>query len=349
MSAQLAKEKIFFTQHLYLMLKGGFLISEALETLKKEIKSKTFKIAIEDVLKGILAGQKLSASMNLHPRVFDDFYCNIIKIGEDSGSLEANLKYLSSQLTAEYETKKKIAGAMMYPAIVITLSLLISFAVVIFIMPQLLNIFSVLNVELPLSTKLLLSLVAFTQKNWLFIILGIIFIIFLLKFLRKILVFRIFFDRIIISFPVSGAMIKNITLARFSQSFYTLLKSGVPILESMELVISTIPNEIFKNNLRKVELEIERGGKLSQGFGAFPKTFPVIFSQMVSVGEKSGSLEDSFKYLAKFYQKEVNSSLKNIATVVEPVLLIFVGLFVTFISLAIITPIYQFSGSFQLR
>ncbi len=349
MFSNLTKEKIFFTQHLYLMLKGGFLISEALETLKKEVKSKTFKRAIEDILKRILEGESLSKSLANHPKIFNQFYQNIIRIGEESGSLENNLRYLASQIRSDYETKNKIKGAMLYPLIVVILALVIAFVVTIFILPKLLNIFSILEIKLPLMTIILIKSVSFLQKNWIFLILGIIFIVLLFKILRKLNSFRYYSDKFIISLPVIGEITKNLTLSRLSQSFYTLLKSGLPILESLDLIPQTIPNEFFKRNLMLVKLEVEKGGKISQGLNNFPQTFPVIFSQMVSVGEKSGALEDSFRYLSEFYQEEVDTSLKNLSGILEPVLLIFVGIFVAFIALAIITPIYQFSGALKMR
>lgn len=349
MFSNLAKERIFFTQHLYLMLKGGFLISDALEILKKEIKSQKFKLAIDDILSRILGGQSLSDSLSKHPKIFDKFYQNIIRIGEESGSLESNLKYLASQLNSDYETKKKVKGAMFYPLMVITLALIIAFSVTIFILPKLLGVFAQLQMKLPLSTKILISSVSFVESNWIFIIIGIIIFIVLLKILRRFMFFKYLFDKLAISLPITGTITKNIILARFAQNFHTLLKSGIPILKALEILSETLSNEAFKRNLDSIKLEVERGGRISKGFAKFPKTFPLIFSQMVSVGENSGALEDSYSYLNKFYQKEVNSSLKTLSSTLEPVLLIFVGIFVVFIALAIIVPIYQFSGDLKLR
>jgi len=349
MFSNIAKEKIFLTQHLFLMLKGGFLISEALETLKEEVKSKSLKRALEDISKRILAGESLNKSLARHPKIFDQFYQNIVKIGEESGSLENNLNYLTSQIRSEYETKKRIKGAMIYPLIVIILALIIALVVTIFILPKIINIFTIMEIKLPLVTMILIKSVSFLQKNWIFIIAGIMLIIFLFKILRKLRIFRYYSDKLIISLPIVGVILKNLTLSRLSHSLYTLLKSGLPILESLELISQALPNEVFKKNLVAVKLEVERGGKISQGLKNFPETFPLIFSQMISVGEKSGALEDSCLYLSKFYQREVDSSLGSLSTVLEPILLILVGIFVAFIALAIITPIYRFSGALKLR
>lgn len=331
------------------MLKGGFLVSESLETLKEEVKSKAFKKALEDILKRVLGGESLNQGLARHPKIFDSFYQNIIKLGEESGSLENNLKYLSSQIRSDYETKSKIKGAMLYPLIVIILALIISLVVTIFILPKIINIFTILEVQLPLVTVILIKSVSFLQKNWFFIIAGIIFLILIFKILKKFKIFRYYSDKLVLSLPIIGSIIKNLTLSRFSQSFYTLLKSGLPIIEGLELCSQAVPNEVFKRNLILVKLEVERGGRISQGFKNFSETFPLIFSQMISVGEKSGTLEDSCHYLAKFYQEEVDSSVKNLSTILEPMLLILVGVFVAFIALAIITPIYRFTGALKFR
>lgn len=343
------KEKIFFTQHLYLMLKGGFLLSEALETLKEEVRSRTFKRALEDILKRILGGESFNKSLAKHPKIFDQFYQNIIRIGEESGNLENNLNYLTSQLRSDYEIKNKVKGAMVYPSIVVVLGLFLAFFVSIFILPKIINIFSVLEIKLPLMTIILIGSVSFLRKNWIFIIMGIIFIILIFRILRKFKTFRYYSDNFILSLPIVGSIVKNLTLSRFSQGLYTVLKSGIPILESLELCGQTLQNEVFKKNLISVKLEVERGGKISQGLKNFPKTFPLIFCQMISVGEKSGALEESYHYLSKFYQNEVDSSLKTLSTILEPLLLILVGLFVGFIALAIITPIYRFTGGLKFR
>src|SRR3989344_307700 len=187
MAVNLTKEKIFFTRHLYIMIKGGFLVSEAIELLKGEVKSKKFKLALDDIVKRLLEGESLNKSISRHPNVFGRFYQNIIRIGEESGSLENNLKYLANQLSADYEIKKKITGAMLYPLIVIVLALIIAFVVTIFILPKILNIFSVLDVKLPMATIILISGSTFFQKNWIFVIAGIFLVILIYKILRRFL------------------------------------------------------------------------------------------------------------------------------------------------------------------
>lgn len=344
-----SKEKIFLSQHLFLMIKAGMPISEALETLIEETKSRGFRKALQDILKQVLAGESLSKSFSRYPKIFDRFWQSIIKVGEESGNLEGNLKYLASQLRYEYETKRKVGGVLIYPAIIILMAFSISFFVTFFILPKLTSLLQILEIELPLPTRILIYSTSFLQKNWIFLIIGILSLIFIYKILSRLVFFKFYFDKISLWLPFFGQIQKNLALARFSQSFYTLLKSGVPILESLEICSQYLPNEVFKKALILVKGDVERGEKINQGFKKMPKIFPLIFSQMIAVGERTGTLEESCLYLAKFYQEEVESDIKNFSTLLEPLLLIFVGIFVGFIALAIITPIYQFTGSFKFR
>jgi len=349
MFSNLAKEKIFFTQHLYLMIKGGLPITEALETLKEETKSKTFKKTLEDIIKRIQEGETLNQSLARHPKIFDQFFQGIIKIGEKSGTLEENLQYLNSKLRSDYEIRRKTKGALLYPLIVISLAVIMGFFISLFVLPKAMEVFQMFKFELPLSTRILIASTSFLKKNWLWVVIFIIFLIFLPQILKRFRFFRYFFDKISLSFPVFGPVFKNINLVQFSQSFYTLLKSGIPIVETFDICIQNLPNEVLKKSLVLVKAEVEKGGKISQGLKNSSKIFPPIFSQMVLVGEKSGSLENSFLYLSQFYQEEVDSALKNISIVLEPLLLILVGLFVGFVALAIITPVFKFTGSIRYR
>lgn len=349
MFESLAKEKIFFTQHLFLMLKGGMPISEALEVLKAETKSKYFKKALNDILKRVLAGESLHKSFANYPKIFDRFYQSIIKTGEESGTLERNLEYLALQLRSEYEIKRKISGALIYPAIVILLALVISLFVILYVLPKVTNLFQILAIELPLATRILIKTATFLQQQWLFLIGLIIFLTIFFRMIFRIKSLKFYFDKISLSLPIVGPIQKDLNLSRFAQNFSTLLQSGMPILECLEICLENLPNEFFKRNLLLVKSEVERGGKISQGLKKIPKIFPLTFSQMIAVGETSGSLEESYLYLSKFYQEEVDSALKNLSNLLEPILLIFVGIFVAFVALAIITPIYRFTGAMKIR
>ena len=342
------KEKIFFTEHLSLMIKGGIPLSEAIETLKEESRSSTFKKALTGILSQTLEGQKLSESFKLYPKIFDKFFCNVVKVGEESGTLEDSLKYLAQHQRSDYEIKKKVKGALIYPMIIIIVALIVALGITFFVLPRILNIFEVWEIKPPLMTRILIKTANSLRENFPLFLASIIFVFLIIKLLQKIKFFKFLSDQIKLSLPFVGEIIKNLNLTRFSRTFYTLLKSGVPLLEAIEISIETSPNEVFKKSLRQVKQRVEQGEKISQGLKE-TKVFPLVFSQMVLIGEKSGTLEESFLYLANFYEREVDYTLKNLAGILEPILLVLVGLFVAFVAIAIIIPIYRFVGALSFH
>lgn len=335
---------MFFVEHLSLMIKGGIPIAEALEILRKETKSWIFRRALKDVLERVLEGESLHMGLGRHPKVFDRFFRSIVRGGEEGGTLEENLKYLSSSLRAEYSLRKKIIGALIYPIIIVLIALVIVLIITFFILPRLIKLFLALKVQLPLSTKILLATGGFLQKYWILVLIVIFLYFLIMKVLKSLKFTRFYIDKRNLLFPIFGEIEKNRNLTEFSQVLSALLKSGVPILESLDICIDTLENEVYKKKLTLIRSEVERGGKISQGLKKFPEIFPLIFSQMVLVGEKTGTLEESFNYLAEFYEREVDSAVKNLSAALEPALLVLVGFFVAFVALAIITPIYQITS-----
>lgn len=343
----LEEEKMLFAQHLSLMIKGGVSLTEAIAILKGEVKSGSFKKAVEDVLKRVSAGEKFAKAMSFHPRIFDKFYQNIVRVGEESGSLEENLKYLAQKLQKDVEMAKKVSAALIYPGIIISLALIIIFVVAFFVLPKITGLFQALQIPLPFATRLLISSISLFKNYWILGAAVIILIIFLAKILAKIKAVKFFLDRVSLALPVFGRIFENFNLAYFSRNFYALLKSGIPLMDALSILSETAPNQVYAKNLLKIKMRVERGEKISQGLKLFPKDFPPIFSEMVLVGERSGTLEESFSYLSDYHEKETDQILKNLSSLIEPVLMILIGIFVGFVAIAIITPVYQFTG--QLR
>jgi type IV pilus assembly protein PilC len=241
--------------------------------------------------------------------------------------------------------KKKARGALIYPIIIIIFALVVALGITFFVLPKILNIFQVLEIKLPLATRILIKSASFLKQDLLLLVAAIFLLVFIFKFLQKIKFFKYQTDKLTLSSPFFGQIVKNLNLARFCRTFFTLLKSGVPILEALDISIDTSPNEVFKRSLKKAKKRVEQGQKISQGLKESSKIFPAIFSEMVLVGEKSGTLEETFLYLASFYEREADYTLKNLTQILEPILLILVGFFVAFVALAIIIPIYRFVGA----
>lgn len=340
---------MLFAQHLSLMIRGGVPLTEALFTLKKEVKSKKFQKTLDNILKKVSAGEKLARAMSFHSKIFDSFYQDIIRVGEESGTLEGNLKYLAQKLQKDIEMKKKIKAALVYPAIVIFLALAIIIIVAFFVLPKITDLFQALQLSLPLTTRILISSISFFNKYWIYAIIFTASLVFLLRILTRLPAVRFFLDKMFLSLPFFGKIFENLNLAFFARNFYTLLKSGIPLLDSLSILSQVAPNQVYANDLLKIRQRVERGEKISQGLNLFPKDFPPVFSEMVLVGEKSGTLEESFSYLSDYHEKESDQMLKNFSSLVEPILMILIGIFVGFVAIAIITPIYQFSGQLRFR
>ncbi len=343
------KEKIFFTEHLSLMVKGGIPLAEALETLKEETKSQAFKKILSNILERILEGETLNKSLARHPKVFSNFFQNVVKIGEESGTLEENLKYLSSYLQGQYSLRRKVLGALSYPILIVIIGLVVVLVITLFIFPKLLDLFQALDIPLPFATQLLLVLGKFFYQYWILIIIGIAIYFLIIRALQTIKIIRFYLHQRNLLMPIFGQIEKNRHLVEFSRILHTLLKSGIPILESLDICIEVLQNEVYKRHLLSVRSGVEQGETISTGLKKFPRTFPLIFSQMVLVGERTGALEEIFLYLTEFYEREIDSTVQNLSRLMEPALLLLVGFFVVFVTLAIITPIYQFSSALRIR
>lgn len=343
------KEKMLFAEHLALMLKGGLPLSEALETIRNDTADKGLKKAISGVLKRVMEGESFSKALARHPRFFDRFSQSLVKIGEESGTLEENLRYLSLKLRKDDEMAKKVRGALVYPALIVGVACGMMVAMSVFVLPKIINLFVLLQVDLPLTTRIMIFLVVFTRKYWYFVLAGIFVLSQLVQLLRRAEAVRFFFDQIALSFPIVGEIVKSFNLSFFSRTFYVLLKSGVPLMTALDIIAETMPSRVYGQKVIKVKEKIETGERIGASLREYPRFFPGILSGMIASGEKAGTIEDSFLYLADYYEREMDAVLRNFSTLLEPLLLIFIGIFVGLVAMAIISPIYKLVGQMRVR
>ncbi len=337
-------DKALFTKHLAVMLGAGLTINEALDVTADEAVGK-FKIVLEDMKEQVIAGKSLADTMQAHAKVFSELYISIVRVGEKSGTLVESLNQLAVQLEKEHQLRNTITQAMLYPIIVLIAIILVGGGISIFVLPKLQSMFDVFQGELPLATKILLWIVDVLINYGIYIFFGsIILIIFLIWFLRLKSI-KPYWHALLLKIPIIKPIIKNINLARFNRGLGTLLKSGLPITESLHIVANTMDNEVYKKSINEVLAGIKEGNSMNSLMRPMDKVFPKITSRMIDVGEKSGKLEEVLIFLAKFYESEVDKSSKNLSTTLEPVLLIIIGLIVGFVVIAIITPIYQLTST----
>ena len=345
-------EKVLFAKHLETMLKSGVNLNEALEVIVDQTSSKKFKRITKEVLEKIKTGQTLANTLARFPKVFDPLVVNIIRVGEESGTLEENLKYLAGELEGRLELRRKVKAAAFYPAIILFATFGLGVVLAYFVLPKITKLFTTLDIELPLSTKILLNVAAVMDKHGLIIILGIIGGLILLRILTVVKFIKPIWHAFLIKMPIIGGIIINYNLALINRTMGILLKTGLTIDHSVNISIDTTANMVYKKKLKYSLPQIQKGKRFSDILTSFKQSrrkplFPLIMTKMIAVGERSGRLEESFNYLAEYFEKEVDNTTKNLTTILEPILLVFVGLIVGFIAISVISPIYQVTGKFR--
>lgn len=339
-------EKVLFTRHLAIMVKTGIPITEALETLMEQTKSGLFKRVIRTMLADVQNGKPLGTAMQKHPYIFSPLEVSLVEIGEEAGVLEDNLHFLTTQLEKDLSLKKKIQGALIYPAIVFSLTFFMSMGIAIFILPRVIDLFAGLDVKLPVTTRILLFVANLLKNHGFLISIGGIVLVVLTVLALRLRQVKPFAHQVLLHMPIVGTFIRNAQLAQLSRSLGTLIKSGVPINRSIDITARTLTNVIYQKSLYIAAKSISAGNSLTESLRPFsPRLYQVITIKMIQVGEKSGRLDETLLYLADYYEEEVENMSKNLSTLLEPALLIFLGVVVGFVALAILGPIYSLTGS----
>ncbi len=337
-------QKALFAKNMATMLKAGLSLPEALSISQDSAKGKLKKI-LAKVFHSVKAGNSLSASLSRYPRVFSGFFINTIHVGETSGTLVENLENIAEQLTKEKILIDKIKGAMLYPIVILVATFILGLVLSFLVLPQITPLFEGLKIELPLSTQFLIWFSHLIEDYGFYLFGGIIFsILFIIWFLKRKFM-RPINHYVLLKIPVVRGVIRNVILARFSITLAMLLKSGVNIDEALEITRDSIGHYQYQEALTKISQAVRKGSKLSENLNKFEHLFPIMLIRMVRVGEESGKFEENLFYLADFYEAEVDEVTKSLPTIIEPILLIFIGTIVLFLFLSIITPIYEITGN----
>lgn len=339
-------EKITFCRHLSVMISSGLSLSEGVEVLRGETKHALMKRILNDIIYGLEQGLQLSTIFERYPEVFESYFLTLTHAGEVSGNLGAVFKYLEQELRSEYQLNSKVKGALMYPAIVFLAMIGIGILMVFFVLPQLAKVFLNLNLPLPLYTKIIFqtSLVISKQAGLVVGVaitsLGLFIIGIRQKAVQQILI------RLIQPLPFILHLVQKIDLARFSRIFSTLIKSAVPITEALEISLSSLTWYRYRQLSEVLPDEIRRGKSFATAIKE-RKIFPSLMVQMVTAGEKTATLDAALSDLAGFYEQEVEEELHNLTQILEPMLMLLVGVAVGGMILSIIAPIYSIVGNFQ--
>jgi len=339
------KDLVVFSRELATLVEGKVSIVEALKSLARQTSNPNFKDIIAILAQEIEGGSSLSKSMNKYPKVFSNFYINLIRSAEVSGTLEKTLVYLADYEESRHDTVSKIKGAMMYPLVLLIFMGAIGIFAMVAIVPQITSMLLEANVELPMMTKLLIGLSHFMQKFWYLVIVLIIGVIFgFIKWIHSSRGNKIW-GKIILKIPIVSGVLKNFYLNRIADNLKTLLKGGISILKALDVVSGVIGNSVYRDIILETREEVRGGRSMSSVFEVY-REFPPMFTEMVKVGEKSGNIDTMLEKLASFYKKEVDAVIDNVSKLIEPFLIIILALGVAFLVSAIIIPIYKMSEAF---
>ncbi len=337
-------EKMMFTRQLSTMINAGLPLTQSLHILERQTSNTKMREVITEITKEVEGGLSLSGALEKHPKVFPKIYISMVKSGEVGGMMDKVLERLADQLEKDHDLFSKIRSALTYPAVII----LAMFAAVTYlissVIPKIAEMFEELDAPLPASTQLLLFVSKLFSDYILYtLILGAVSIysfIFILKRNKK---FRFAVHMTLLHIPVFGKMSRRTNIARFTRTFGTLLASGISVLDTLNVIDDSISNLVYKKDIEKMAQDVKNGANISASLKK-AKNFPPIVSEMVAVGEETGTLDSILIKVSKFYDKEIDNMINNLTSLLEPLILIFIGFGVGFIVVSIITPIYQLTN-----
>ncbi len=339
-------DKMMFCRNLSVMVESGFAISRALNVLAKQTKNKKFKNIILEIKNDLMKGKTFSDALSKHPKIFSELFCNMVRAGEKMGKLESVLKILTLQLEKEYKLISALKGAMIYPAFIVGLMIIIGILSIILIIPKFSELFAEMGAELPITTRILMGTGNFLNQHWLAGLLIFLILLVLIIKLRQTKDGKRIIDSISLKLPIIGPIILKLNNGRTARILGSLIESGVPIIKSLEITSNTLGNVHFKNSLIFASKEISKGKTLFETLSFRKKIYSTLLIQMIAVGEETGNLSSILNKLADFYEDEVAEATKNLSSIIEPLLIVIVGLAVGFFAVSIIQPLYGIMGAF---
>lgn len=342
-------DKIFFLDHLRTMFHAGLSLTESLHVLSNESENLKLKKIIGEIKDNVEKGKQLSEVLDNYPKVFPPIYVRMIASGEMSGKLEESLDQIVNQMKKNNALSSSIRGAMIYPAVIIFAISVVAILMVTVVLPKLMTLFDEMGTVLPLPTRILIFVTNFMSNpvNLILIVFVSFLTIFLFLYsLKKSPSFKRFVHSFNLHIPIFGKVIKQINLARFSLTLSSLLKSTLPIVDAVSITAETCSNKIYQNALVDASERIKKGINLSSILAEYHNLFPPMVTEMIMVGEKTGEVERLLNELAIFYSDEVDKTMKNFSTIIEPAIILLLGVAVAVIAMAVIMPMYSMINSF---
>jgi len=334
-----AKELVVFSRQLATMVSSGVPIINALDTLAEPVKDRGFRQVLRRSRDDVESGSSLSEAMGRHPRVFSDMFVNMVGAGESSGKLDEILDRVATYFEKADALQRKVKSSLMYPAVVVSLALGVTAFLIIVVVPKFKDIFALLTGDLPTPTRMLLATSDFLST---YIVAEAAVVVLAFVAFRAFIQTRrgrLWFDRFKLHVPVFGELFQKVAMARFARTLATLLRSGVPILSALEIVAKTVNNRVIELAVLEARVNVKDGKMLSEPL-AQSRYFPPLALRMINVGESTGRIEEMLSKVADFYESEVDTAVSGLTTLIEPIVMIMLGLMVGGIAIALLLPVF---------
>lgn len=334
-------DKIMFAKNLGVMISAGLPITRALEILSRQTNNKAFSRTIISLMNDTKKGNSLSDAMKNFPKIFSRLFIAMVKTGEESGRLSESLQLAGLQIEKDYTLMKRVKGAMMYPSIILVAMVLIGVFMFIYVVPTLVSTFKELNMDLPFSTKVIIFISDSITKHTLLFVFALFAIIFLMTWFLRTEKGKILIGNVFLKVPLISPIVKKINSARTSRTLASLISSGVNVVDALSITKDVLQNKKYKEVLATAMSDVQKGIPISSSFKEATKLYPILLGEMIAVGEETGKISEMLERLAVFYEEEVAEATKSMSTVIEPILMIFIGGAVGFFALSMIKPMYS--------
>lgn len=335
------EDKINFTHSLSSMLKAGLALSRAISVLERQTRNETLKKVMNGISASVDKGTNFADALAQYPKIFSTLYISMVHAGEQSGSLAESLKVLVGQMERSHALSRRVRGALIYPAVIVVVMIVIAIILFTFVVPTLMKTFVDLNVQLPATTQFVLDISNAMQNQGIYIVAFIVLAIFALYKWFQTPKGQMFRDGLILKIPFIGVLTQEVNAARTARTLCSLLESGVDVVQSLQITRDVIQNVRFKQVLTKASESIQKGETMSKAFGQYTELYPVFMIEMMGVGEESGKTDEMLSGVALYYEDDVDQKTKDLSTVIEPLIMIVIAAGVGFFAVAMISPMYS--------
>ena len=334
------KELVLFSRQLSTLVSAGVPLVQGLSILEEQVETKVFKKIVHQIREDIEAGLSITDALKKHPAAFEELYVSMIKAGEVGGILDVILERLSSYLEAAEALKGKVKSAMMYPAVVSSIAAAVTFFLMVGVIPTFKNIFASFGAELPFLTQIMIDVSDFLRARWYVVVAIPIAMFYAFRQFGKTEAGKKAIDSWVMKLPVFGILLKKVSVAKFTRTFGTLIKSGVPILQALETVAKTAGNKIIEIAIMSARESVKEGERIATPLRK-SNIFPPMVIQMIAIGEETGNLDAMLNKIADFYDQEVDDAVKGLTSMIEPIIIVVMGVVIGFIVVAMFMPMFE--------